>query len=372
MSTDKKVKNKYLSAHIPDGKVKESVKRGSTKTGGKLDEIEEAVKALQDSITKQNRDNLDAMYNIDMDNLSSSLRRLLSSYSDGITEAKASIDTWANAQEAGFSAIAQWQNETESSISAIQATANSNGAKITSLAQWQSTADDEIDGLISTVAVIEETADDNSASISQIVKAVGSNGKVTAASIVTAVNSSGSSVKIEADKIEMTGTTTFLTADDVGDDGSTEIAGNRISLKIDGSDDDGSTDLSSDNGLNYIYEKSNGSELTFGEMYTSIDGSDSNETSRYALNLATYSFRNSNGTRVYPSIKLDAIGRVSIDGQFGVYIGCSRSDGYITLDSQGNTAIRAYLDYNEIDSVGKGYYFCTDGIYYNGDCILAV
>lgn len=372
MSTDKRGKAKYLSAYIPDGKVKESAKRGSPKSDGKLDEVEEAVRALQDAVTKQNRDNLDAMYNIDMDNLSSSLRRLLSSYSDGITEAQASIETWANAQEAGFTAIAQWQDDTESSIAAVQAVADSNGAKITSLAQWQSTAEDDIDGLISTVAVIEETADENSASISQIVKAVGSDGKVTAASIVTAVNESGSSVMIEADKIEMTGTTTFLTADDVGDDGSTEIAGNRISVKIDGSDDDGDTDLESDNGLNFTYVTSSEIERNFANIYTSVDGSDTDETSRYALNIASNRFRNEDGDYVYASVKIEGAGRVSIQGQFGVYI-AGYNDGFITLDAQDNTRIFANKKYSSLtlDST-SGYCFCTDGIYYDGELILAV
>ena len=372
MSTDNKTKTKYLSAYIPDGKIKEISKRGSPKSDGKLEEVDEAVKALQDAIAKQNRDNLDAMYNIDMDNLSSSLKKLLASYSDGITNAQSSIQTWANAQEAGFAAVAKWQNETESSIAAVQAAADSNGAKISSIVQWQSTAENDIDGITSSVSSIKQTADKNSASISQIVTAVGSSGKVTAASIVTAVNASGSSVMISADKIKMTGTTTFLTADDVGDSGSTEISGNRISLNIDGTYDDGSTDLESDNGLNFVYEKSGGSEVRFCYINTSIDGLDSDVTSRYSLNLRTYSFRNSENTRVYPSIKIRSAGRVSVESVYGVYISCETSGGFITLDSQGNTAIRAYLDYSQMKSVGDGYYFCTDGIYYNGKRVLTV
>ena len=50
----------------------------------------------------------------------------------------------------------------------------------------------------------------------------------TGIKIAKAINDSGSSVKIKADHIEMTGTTTFLTAKDVGANGSTVIDGGRI------------------------------------------------------------------------------------------------------------------------------------------------
>jgi hypothetical protein len=88
--------------------------------------------------------------------------------------------------------------------------------------------------------------------------------------------------------------------------------------------------------------------------------------------LRTYSFKNSAGYRVYPSIKIYAAGRVSVESVYGVYISCETRGGFITLDSHGNTAIRAYLNYSDVESKGDGYYFCTDGIYYNGECVLAV
>ena len=253
---------KYLSSYIPEVQ-KETKKRGKTENQSRISDIEESIKAIQDSIAKSNRDNLDSIYNIDTDNLSSSLRRLFASYEDGITKAEASINTIANEQEAGFEAIAKWQKTVEdgtiSSISGISAKANANAASISSITKWQSTtdsaitsinqtasnqaskiqlltnwqsgvnqsisaietkagqneskitaltnwknsADSDIDDLIKTMAVIEAESNANGTSISQIVSAVGSNGNVTAASIVAAVNNAGSNVKINADSIDI-------------------------------------------------------------------------------------------------------------------------------------------------------------------------
>lgn len=68
----------------------------------------------------------------------------------------------------------------------------------------------------------------NSNKIAMVVEESDGNNVIKAASIVTAINESGSSVAISADKIQMTGTTTFLTADDVGPGGSTVIDGGLI------------------------------------------------------------------------------------------------------------------------------------------------
>lgn len=68
----------------------------------------------------------------------------------------------------------------------------------------------------------------NSNKIALVVEESDGQNVIKAASIVTAINESGSSVAISADKIQMTGTTTFLTADDVGPGGSTVIDGGLI------------------------------------------------------------------------------------------------------------------------------------------------
>jgi hypothetical protein len=62
---------------------------------------------------KSNRDNLDAMYNIDEDNLSASYRKKI----DGqFIAAYAAIKAWADSQSAGFEAVAKWQSETENKL----------------------------------------------------------------------------------------------------------------------------------------------------------------------------------------------------------------------------------------------------------------
>ena len=68
----------------------------------------------------------------------------------------------------------------------------------------------------------------NASMISVVVEEVQGRYVVNTASIVTAINQSGSSIEINADKIQMTGTTTFLTAYDVGSNGTTVIDGDRI------------------------------------------------------------------------------------------------------------------------------------------------
>ena len=394
-----KDKQKYLAAYIPETKPKETPKRSGIKSDGRMAEIEEAIRAFNDLLTKQTRDNLDAMYNIDMDNMSSSMRRLFQSYDDGITKANASIEAWANAQEAGFKAIAEWQsvtlsaitsidgkadansasitllnqwkNNASSSIAAVQTMASQNSAKISSLVQWQSTVEGDLEGLSSSVAYIEELADKNGASISQIVEAVGKNGEVNAASIVAAVNAAGSSVKIDADKVDITG---FVTFESLEEDGGSTINGNNVSLILYAEGDDGKTDISSQSSLNFIYQHYRSGEWhnkEFANIYTSIDGSDSDETSRYTLNISANRFYNDLGDESFASLKLEGAGRVSIWGQYGIYISTSYQ-GYIALNTPSgyNTRIVAAKAYSQatsyVSEASNSYHFATDGIYYNG------
>lgn len=93
---------------------------------------------------------------------------------------------------------------------------------------WNSTEKSYEAGLTGTMATIEQKADQDGASIAQVIEAVGSNGEVTVSSIVQKINDSESSVSINADKITMTGTTTFLKPEDVGENGTTVIDGGRI------------------------------------------------------------------------------------------------------------------------------------------------
>ena len=157
-----KDKQKYLAAYVPKSVPKETPKRSGIKSDGRTKEIEDAIAAFNELLAKQTRDNLDAMYNIDMGNMSSSMRRLFQSYDDGITKANASIESWANAQEAGFKAIAEWQDETTSSISSIEGKADANGASIILLTEFQKKVEG---GTIESIARIDQKANENAASI---------------------------------------------------------------------------------------------------------------------------------------------------------------------------------------------------------------
>ncbi len=392
MSKDKR---KYLSAYVPEVKPKETPKRNGTKSSGRLEKIEEAIAAFNDLLTKQNRDNLDAMYNIDMDNMSSSMRRLFQSYDDGITSAKSSIDAWANEMEAGFSAVAQWQNETtnsissiegktdantaqitqmnqwkgemESSMTAIQSAASSQGAQITALTSWQSNTGEE---LVESVAVLREEADETGAALNLLVTydGYGNVDGINAAEIAMAVSEDESFIRLIADNVNVEGVVTF---ESLENDGESVINGNNILLKLDGSDDDGDTYLESKNGLRFIYQTSGGNERSFADIYTSVDGSDSDETSRYALNIVANRFRNEDSDYVYASLKMEAAGRVSILSQYGMYLNSYDRSGYITLEALDNVRIIPFCSYESlVNDTGRAYCFCTDGIYYNGKLML--
>ena len=97
---------------------------------------------------------------------------------------------------------------------------------IQSLALWSKGGDE--DGEQYNLATIKQTADDAGADIALVVQEVDGEKVVNAASIIAAINGDGSSVGINADRIVMTGTTTFLQPSDVGAGGSTQISGARI------------------------------------------------------------------------------------------------------------------------------------------------
>lgn len=377
MSRDNK--RKYLSAYIPEVTPKETPKRDGRKSDGRYAEIEAAVAALSDMMAKQNRDNLDAMYNIDMDNMSSSMRRLFQSYDDGITKANTEIKAWADEMEAGFSAVAQWQKTVEdgtiSSIASIDAKADANGASISQLAQWQKTADEEIDGLVSTTAVIKAEADANGASITQIVEAIGEDGEVTFASIAAGVSKDESFINLIAENINLEG---YVTVSSLEGNGTATINGNNVSLILDGELDDGETDVESKSALSFIYEHYRSGEWQkkeFAKIHTSIAGDDSDETSRYALNIDANKFINDLGETVYASLKMDAAGRVSIKGQYGMYLGTYGTSGYITLDAIDNTRINANKTFSSASNstavAATDYSFNTDGIYYGSKMLVS-
>ena len=186
--------------------------------------LEEQIEKIRDEMTKQNRDNLDSMYNIDMDNMSETMQNLFQSFDNGIASAQAAIITLADETSAQFAAIANYQTENSAALASLTGRVSANESSISILNSFKtstisslSSLESRVDGAESSIEIltgfksttteklasISTKADENEASISQIVSAVGRNGDVTAASIVASINSSGSSVKIASDHLEI-------------------------------------------------------------------------------------------------------------------------------------------------------------------------
>lgn len=398
-----KDKQNYLAAFIPEVKPKETPKRSGMKSDGRLDEIEEAIRAFNDLLTKQNRDNLDAMYNIDMGNMSSSMRRLFQSYDDGITQANASIEAWAKETEAGFKAVAEWQGqtnesissidgkadanaasitllnqwkgETSSSLAAVQVKASQNESQITALASWKNTAEDDIDGLSETMAAIEATADENGVRIDQIVSAIGEDGKVTFASIAAGIAEDESFIKLIADGVDISG---FVTFESLENDGEATVNGNNLSLISDNNGDSMSR-------ISYWFEEKDAGYKEIASIFSLYDTGEDDDIfeSDYSLVVETYTFRNANsGLRDAALMLKSAAGMKLIagtNGSGGILLSCPgrtliEPDRDCTIIATSGTRIYAGEDYdyyNNRDSVDDyTYVFCADGIYYNGYRII--
>ena len=381
------IKNgKYGSMYVP--KEESAPKDGKKPSGDNaFDRLQEDIERIKDENIKRNRDNLDALYNIDMRNMSASMKRLFASWSDGIKNANASVETIANSQEAVVKLVAQY----DENIAAIQATANSNSASITSLTQWKS----EVDSSIQSTAQIQQKVNENEARISLLVNSSGNGLSESAAGIIaTAIAGEKSLVQIIADNVELTGYVKFTDLNN--DSGSTVISGNLISLVMDGSKDDGSTTMTGTSELVFKYQNGEGKD-PMGWISTEVDGGESNTSARYALLIETYPFVPSYAsTRYKPALKLRATGRMSLESgeqiyldgdtfnanaaksmtfnaDLGIYAGVL--GGYITLDATSNTRIRANNTYEgsfAMDApANNDYVFASDGIYYNGRLLIS-
>lgn len=134
-----------------------------------------------------------------------------------------------NSISRAVSSISQKANEISAEVTDIQGDVAShkqwideNDANIQDIVTWKN---DNAESIATTI----QSASDSAAYIGQIASIKNEDGTVNAtASIVAAVNDSDSSVSIKADKIVMTGTTTFLKPSDVGEGGTTVIDGGRI------------------------------------------------------------------------------------------------------------------------------------------------
>lgn len=380
---------KYGAVYVPaeEKRAKETKKPAGDNA---LDGLKEDIARIRDEMIKKNRDDLDAMYNIDMDNMSTSMKSLFASWTDGVSSALASVETIANSQEAVVKLVAQY----DESIASIEAKANANAASITSIVQWQSDVDDSI----KSTAEIQQEVSENTASIKQIVEVVGEDGEALTASVTTAILNDESFIELVADRVTISGTAEFVTRDELSDDaGSTVISGNLISLIMDGDADTATGYLNSTSLLVFDYKRTGKVNETMAEIKTKVGGSTSEIASRYALELRTYEFTTSYGTTVYPAIKLIGLGGISLDAdddtlfmtgytarmegidsltlyaENAMYAECL--SGYITLDAQSDTRIRANMNYSGASALdtpaSNDYVFATDGIYYNGTKILS-
>lgn len=360
--------------------------------------MQDELEALRNEITKKNRDQLDMMYNLDMDNFSDSTKALFKKWSDGSNEAMTYFQTYIKGNEAKWEAYAEWQTSTSKSISAIEGRVTANESNIDILSQWQSDATKSIasisqkananessinsltywknntaDGAIESISAIRQTANSASARIDLLVNSSGTGMTSSAASIIMeAINDDTSSIKISADKIQLSGETQFITSADLSDTGSTVVSGNRISLMANyGSNDPVSRLLFS------MQQPSVGIEKYIGYIKGGDIGSGEENDARIRLTLKTnvVSF---DGVDYPTALYLDSAGGISIisGGEpSGIYIESILS--YITLNALHNTRIRANKSFLNMGNTGAmsaantDYVFCTDGIYYNGVKILS-
>ena len=331
--------------------------------------MQDELEALRNEITKKNRDQLDMMYNLDMDNFSDDMKALFKQWSDGSNDAKTYFQTYINSNEAKWQAYSEWKTATSASISTIEGRVTSNESSINLISQWKA---DTADGAISSIASIQQQADSNGARIGLLVKSDGTGLTPSAAGIIVdAVNGSGSSVMISADKIQFSGEASFVTAGSLGDSGSTVVSGNRIKLHMLYGTSTATSKLNftaSDTASDTWYD-------TLATIGLKNYGSDSADDAKYAL-LIDSQLANENGKEYNVALKLSAKGSISIESATpdgGIYID---ANGFTTIEAYENVRIRASASMANMGQTGlmafsnKDYVFCTDGIYYNGKRIV--
>ena len=361
-------KPSYLNTSIPEVG-KRAAKTENPSDLDRFSRMQDELEALRNEITKKNRDQLDMMYNLDMDNFSDDMKALFKQWSDGSNDAKTYFETYINSNEAKWQAYSEWKTATSASISTIEGRVTSNESSINLISQWKA---DTADGAISSIAAIQQQADSNGARIGLLVKSDGTGLTPSAAGIIVdAVNGSGSSVMISADKIQFSGEASFVTAGSLGDSGSTVVSGNRIKLHMLYGTSTATSKLNftaSDTASDTWYD-------TLATIGLKNYGSDSADDAKYAL-LIDSQLANENGKEYNVALKLSAKGSISIESATpdgGIYID---ANGFTTIEAYENVRIRASASMANMGQTGlmafsnKDYIFCTDGIYYNGKRIV--
>ena len=195
---------------------------------------------------------------------------------------------WDNLTEPIYASI----GDAESAITELALTSEGLGLRVSDaekgIAELTVTAQGltaSVDGLTTEFGTLSSQVNIQAGTISSIVANVGTNGTVTAASIVQSINGSSSSVMISADKIIMDGSTTFLTADDVGENGHTTINGSLITT-------------GTINGKNIDVINLDANNIVTGDLVG---------INLYARNGDDYSEMTSSGLRVYVENELKAL-----------------------------------------------------------------
>lgn len=386
-------KPSYLQQSIPDAE-KRAAKTQGVGDSGSIKRMQEELEGLRNEIAKKNRDQLDMMYNLDIDNFSEDTQALFKKWSNGTTEAMAYFKAYADANEAKWEAYAKWKDDTIDSIASITGRVSANESSISSLASWKSnTADaaissiagirqtanankasiDQItawktetaDGAIESISSIQQQANANGARISLLVNSGGTGLNSSAAGIIVeAINNAASSIKISADHIQISGETEFITSADLSDSGSTLVSGNRIRLVTEQGNKNGTSRLS--------FVMKTPTEQVFAYMDGGDLGSGAENDARYRVRLMTKSIT-VGGEDYYPAIYLYSAGGISLDANTSVYV---YSATYTTVNAHYNTRVTANMPYSTAISAASAskydYVFCTDGIYYNGKNICPI
>ena len=365
-------KPSYLQQSIPDAE-KRAAKTQGVGDPDSIKRMQEELEGLRNEMAKKNRDQLDMMYNLDMDNFSEDTRAYFQTNING-NEAKwkayaewktatsksiATIEGRVTENESSINILSQWQSETTNSIAAIRQTANSAYSQVESLTNWRGSDGKNItDSLTS----IKQTSDSASSRIDLLVETTSTGDSrlnSSAASIIMeAINDDTSSIKISADKIQISGETEFITAADLSDSGSTVVSGNRIRLVTEQGNRNGTSRLS--------FVMKTPTEQVFAYMDGGDLGSGVENDARYRVRLMTKSIT-VGGEDYYPAIYLYSAGGISLDANTSVYV---RSATYTTVNANYNTRVTASMPYSTAISAASAskydYVFCTDGIYYNG------
>ena len=331
--------------------------------------MQDELEALRNEITKKNRDQLDMMYNLDMENFSEDAQSMFKQMGN----ATAGFEAYVDENEAKWTSLASWKSTTTQSIATVQGKANANESSINSITAWKTNT---ADGAISSIAAIQQQADSNGARIGLLVKSDGTGLTPSAAGIIVdAVNGSGSSVMISADKIQFSGEASFVTAGSLGDSGSTVVSGNRIKLHMLYTTGASTSEL----GFTASQYADDSWKDDLGYIRLDDSGSGSATSSRYSLMIRTISQARSMGSGeegLPVAIKLLSSGSISVESYTsdgGIYIDAL---GYLTMVAYENVRIRASASMANMGQTGlmafsnKDYIFCTDGIYYNGKRIV--